>query len=302
MECESVRERLPWLLNRSLDAQESADIRSHLAGCPGCRAELDETRQVAGLFGVHLSSKALVDLAWERPPAGVSREAAHRHLEGCSSCSEELALLRESRRLEVEDPGPAKVASQGLRRAGLRYLAMAASLAVSFAIGAQWANGPRQQDRLGAQQESRRLVARLTEAEAEAGRLRAVEGDLRARLDRWKAPMANLPVVEVLAGSPAHRSAGASGNLIAVPRQAAFVVLVLNAERKHRSPAAVELRDGTGKAVWHVQGLLPSPLGGYTLGIPAERLPEGRASLVLVDEGVGGGPAESFEIRVRRQP
>ncbi|MBU3078113.1 zf-HC2 domain-containing protein [Sphingomonas quercus] len=38
---EATRQLLPWYANGSLDGAEAARVAAHLAGCAGCRAELD---------------------------------------------------------------------------------------------------------------------------------------------------------------------------------------------------------------------------------------------------------------------
>ena len=50
MNCDEVRERLPWLDNGSLDAAEARAVEEHLAGCPDCQAERAETRIAGGIF------------------------------------------------------------------------------------------------------------------------------------------------------------------------------------------------------------------------------------------------------------
>jgi hypothetical protein len=50
MACESWKERLVALLYDELDADERRDIEGHLAGCAGCRAELDELASARSLL------------------------------------------------------------------------------------------------------------------------------------------------------------------------------------------------------------------------------------------------------------
>ena len=67
MECDDAAQRLPWMVNGTIDAAERARLEEHLSGCAACRQELDETRRAASVFGAHLPTSALIDLAWERP-------------------------------------------------------------------------------------------------------------------------------------------------------------------------------------------------------------------------------------------
>src|SRR4029079_17658322 len=92
-------------------------------------------RQAAGVCGAHLPPAALVNLAWDQAVAGVDPDLARRHLASCASCTEELALARESRALEGED----RVVAMPSRRPVLpRYLGLAASVAVAFLAGVVW--------------------------------------------------------------------------------------------------------------------------------------------------------------------
>lgn len=49
---EHAAQLIPWLINGTLDAEEAASIRAHLAVCPDCRADFDsEQRLHAGVRG-----------------------------------------------------------------------------------------------------------------------------------------------------------------------------------------------------------------------------------------------------------
>jgi hypothetical protein len=338
--CQEVSERLPWLLNGSLEADEQQRVRRHLESCPACRRELGETRWAAAVFGAHLPPAVLVDLAWDRSPATFDPDLARRHLESCPACAEELALVRESRKAEAETEG-SKTTAPALRVVPrrplvVRYAGLAASLTVAFGAGVLWRGsqrtiepspgpvpspgpsrspGPGETPGPGAgDPERRRLEGRVAELEGEVKRLQsggaALETELRdlregrAALERQvqqlDTPQPNLPVVELFPGGQNPRSAGAAPLEVVIPPGAAFVALLLNAERPSPQPALVEIRDEKGTLVWSGRGLEPSPLGGYTLGVPASLLRTGRYTIGL--RARADGPAETYPIQVRRGP
>jgi len=58
MECERVKELLPFYGDGSLDRDEERKVREHLEGCPACRREYDEQRNIVELVrGVVLSNQ-----------------------------------------------------------------------------------------------------------------------------------------------------------------------------------------------------------------------------------------------------
>ena len=65
MDCDRTTERLPWLLNGSLDPEETAAVRRHLADCELCQKELSETRLAGQIFGAHLPTPAVVAYAFD---------------------------------------------------------------------------------------------------------------------------------------------------------------------------------------------------------------------------------------------
>ena len=293
MDCQQAGERLPWLLNGTLGGEEAESVQAHVANCATCRDDLTETRRAAAVFDAHLPVAGLLDLAWGRPAAGLEAGLVQRHLEQCRTCAEELELVRESRQLE-EKPAPV-VRPASSSRPYQRFLALAASVAVAFATGF-WSGarpdgavqppGPPRPD----------LSARVAELESEARRLRDTAAGLEGQLGSLRAPQLNLPVFELLPAGITRRSAEPTANEVIVPEGAAFVAFLLNAERLPAAPAAIEIQDGRGKAVWSGQGLRPNPLGGYTLAVPAALLPPGDYSLTV---RAGGGPPTTYAVRVR---
>jgi Putative zinc-finger len=143
MDCENATQFLPWLLNGSLDATEEREVRDHLASCADCQSELAETFAAGEVFGAHLPSAVLVDLAFGRPVEEIDAELVEQHLAECADCAEQLALVRESadRAVGAAAPGPPPLPFPAERPTaphasrGWRYAALAASLAGLVSIG-----------------------------------------------------------------------------------------------------------------------------------------------------------------------
>lgn len=103
-------ERLPWLVNGTLDADERREVEEHLADCASCRRELAATREAFDLYSAHLPPELLTAYAeapdaesWkvgggpDGPGAVVERDVVEAHLDHCNDCRDDLALVRESR-------------------------------------------------------------------------------------------------------------------------------------------------------------------------------------------------------------
>ncbi|HYH45809.1 MAG TPA: zf-HC2 domain-containing protein, partial [Thermoanaerobaculia bacterium] len=145
MDCEQAIERLPWLLNSTLEPEERRQVRAHVAGCEACRQALDETRLAWQVFDEHLPGEVLTALAADEEP-GIDRGLAERHLAECPRCAAELEMVRASRAL-LENEGVATLpvrrarpASEGWR--GWRSAALAAGLA-GLVAATGWYNSSR---------------------------------------------------------------------------------------------------------------------------------------------------------------
>ena len=287
MSCDEVTDRLPWLLNGSLEGDEREAVRAHLAACDRCGRELEETRQAMAVFGAHLPSAALVDLAWDRPVVGVPAPLAQRHLESCPQCADELALVRESRRLE----GAVEAPRGGGRRSFTRFAEWGGSLAAGLLIGLWWGGALHQRT---PPPPAASPPAPRAGHDEELARLRASVGDLEAQLEGARAPQPDLPIFELMPADQVVRSGEGIRELV-VPSSARLVALLLIAETGSR-PASLEIRTAGGKQVWSGSGLRPGPLGAYSIGVPAALLPEGRYELVLKP---AGERASRYLMRVR---
>ena len=140
MTCDQSIELLPWLLNGTLDAEERAEVRNHLATCERCRQALTETRQAWTVFAQHIPAQDLVALAWGNLPSEIDAAAAEEHLASCAQCAAELEMTRMSRRLEEEDNVALFPVGKPRRLAGAaprtwRAAALAAGLAAVIAMG-----------------------------------------------------------------------------------------------------------------------------------------------------------------------
>lgn len=47
IDCEQVRELIPWYLNGTLASSEAGEVAEHIASCPSCREELARTLQLS---------------------------------------------------------------------------------------------------------------------------------------------------------------------------------------------------------------------------------------------------------------
>jgi hypothetical protein len=283
--CAEAIELLPWLLNGTLEAGEAQRVRAHLDSCRSCRNELGETRWAAAVFAAHASAEALVALAWDQPAEGVDLDLVRRHVKNCTACAEELALVRESRGLETS-----AVPHRLTRPVPFiaRYGSLAAALIVAFGSGVLWRSQPRETGPSVSEIERRRLAGRVGELEQEVDRLR----------QEAAAPEPNVPVVEVLPDSAVQRSPTSAETRLVLPRGARFVALVLSSDRA-AGPVSVELRDAAGETAWKGSDLTPGPLGGYTLGLPAALLAEGKYTVVLRP---ARGKPETYSIVVAYAP
>lgn len=103
MNCETAIERLPWLLNGTLDPSEREEVLRHLKDCESCRQALVETREAWQIFDLHLPAKVLVALAYDETPPGMTPQEVAQHLATCARCAADLELARTSRHLEAEE-------------------------------------------------------------------------------------------------------------------------------------------------------------------------------------------------------
>lgn len=288
MDCDAISERLPWLLNGTLEAHEAEELRRHVAGCARCQREMEETRQAAAVFGAHLPAAIILDLAWDREVPEPDGELVRRHLEECAGCREELELARESRALERD---PAR-STGSRRRLPWAVVALPATLAAGLALGALWRPGPRPAAPAAPPDEGR--VSRL---ESEVARLRGMVATLEAAAQAPRAPRLNLPLFEILPTSLVRGESAGQANDVLVPVGAREVALLLGSDLPPGTPASLTIRRHDGGEVWRGQGLVSGPPGGYVVVVPVELLADGRYVLALEPRG---SAAVAYALRVRR--
>lgn len=290
MICDQAIERLPWLLNGSLEAAEREEVQGHLTTCAACREALAETREAWKIFGQHLPSETLVAMAYGEPPEGIDSALAERHLASCPECAAELELARMSRRLEEDDriatfPARApRVATTGSSRAW-RNAALAAGLAGLVAFGGWF-------------QASQRLRL-LPEIQQRQAQLNAGVADVQSRFSQLSQPQINTPVPEL--HPDVQRG---TGDEIAIPAGQSATPL-LYADRAVSSPEReIAILDDTGKTLWQAAGLRErsdSPDFRYfTVTLLPGFLKPGRYTLQLYTlEDDKRVPRESYKIRVQ---
>ena len=282
MDCETASGLMPWLLNGTLAPAEADAVRRHLQGCAGCRGEMEETKAAAAVFGAHPPASDILDLAWERPLGDAA--LVRRHVAECAECAEDLALAEESRRGSAEGAEAARVTPFPSRP--LRWLALPATLAAGLVLGLLWPRTPAPTD-----------DGRVAALEAELHRLRASVADLQSRAAALAAPDLNLPVFELVAAALT-RGAGGTANEVVIPAGARQVALLLVAEGDGDAPARLEVRRADGTVAWQADGLRASPLGAYTLAVPASSLGPGAYVFALSRPG---GPTVEYRVRVRAE-
>lgn len=187
MNCNDAIERLPWLLNGTLDPEERRQVMEHVTGCPACKAAFADTREAWSLFAQHIPVTDLIAYAAGEPPAGIDRELLEEHLASCPQCAADLELVRTSRGL-AEDDGvalfaprsqpaarPAAQPATAARLRRWRSSALAASLAGLAFLGL-WIHSVGQMGTLRSQyatEQQARMQAERSEREA-----RRVQPDL----------------------------------------------------------------------------------------------------------------------------
>ena len=305
MDCALVSERLPWLLNGSLDAAEVDLLKAHLQSCSSCLAELAETREAARVFDAHLPAGVLVDVAWERPAAGWDPDLIQRHLQHCTECAEALALVRESRQLEDRTDGSAESAVVPVRPATIpvrpqsvrpfsRRLGVAAGLAAAFAGGllagrAQWDGST--------SSELTRVLARNAQIEAELRRQQGAATAADAELARLRAPLINQPVVELVDATT--RDPDQPLQEVVLSAESLLVTLLLSGDGAANDSASVEIA-GSGRS-WTAEGLQRDRQAFfYKLTVPASFLPDGRYTITVRPRGGTRPLRYAFSVR-RRQ-
>jgi len=142
----SIHELLPWYVNGTLDAEESAMFKDHLAACGACGSELVILEQMKAELERHGE-----DLLSDHPPAhhlvaavtaegesggeltGGRKEEIRRHLALCATCGQEAAwVLHEAAAVAGVAAKPTIVPVTP----GRRFLNFAMPLAAGFLLAA----------------------------------------------------------------------------------------------------------------------------------------------------------------------
>lgn len=294
MSCETALERLPWLLNGTLEPEERREVMEHLAGCEGCRAALADTRFAWQVFAEHLPVADLIAAAAGEPTA-TPRELFESHLAECPQCAADLETARSSRLLLQNE----EVAV--LRQAPPRWrsAALAASLA-GIVAATGWVHSSREIRSLEARLENPPPVAAAPVSPApvpvESEQLRTLAAEnqrLQAENRRLSSepapsPETGRPVAEVntlvqdVYPETAVRGGSQAENRIAMPAAARLATLILHPEKEAAAgPQQIEIVDRQGKVVWKQGGLVRSASNDYTLTVDRRLLPAGAYVLRL---------------------
>lgn len=336
MTCDEILERLPWLLNGTLDEVERRTVLEHLKGCAGCRQALEETRLAWRIFDQHLPSEALVAHAYGEVAPGIDSGLVEAHLATCPQCATDLELARMSRRLEEDDriavmPVPT---SRPERRTagGWRAAALAAGLAGVVAASGWFQSADRARDlerqlaiRPAAPAAPVRPDApapevprtdpnaeRLAALEAEIERMRQTEAalrekeqEVRTRLDQIAQAAPAAPQLNTWSGdvySSGDVVRGGEEEIQEIPAGSTAMLILHPGRGAGEKAREIEIADPQGKVVWRAEGLrLNADTRDYTITLPKGFLKPGAYTIRLY--GTEGGRREvvdTFEIRVKQ--
>ena len=306
VDCDAIRERLPWLLNGSLEAEEAGGLEAHLEGCAACREERDRARLAARLFATHPTAGDLVAHAFGDLD-DAARAALGAHLAACEGCRQELDLVTASR--DVMDGGAgATVGVRPLPASRARALATAAAVAALIAAGGWWVTWQRLRS-ADAVAEGRQaaLQRRLEDLEAAAARPGAppplatpaatpAAGERIAALERELAglrqPSAGLAVLELVPEEMVVRGAPAATPALAGGEPAMLLLVAEGIADGGRYRVRVERAgvpwEGAARA---------ARAGELALYLPARSLPPGRHRLQVLTPA--GETVASYRIVVR---
>jgi anti-sigma factor RsiW len=293
MNCDDAIERLPWLLNGTLEEGERQQVREHLATCERCRTARAESRDTWRIFAEHIPAEDLVAHAWGEP-TGTAPELLADHLATCAQCAAELEMVRTSRQLEEDDrvalfaprrqatpavpPAQSAPAARTTGSAGKwRAAALAASLAGLVAAGGWFENA----GRLRATEE--RLAATQQERETATAPVPAGGGSPGIQVSKFFTPQ-----------SFATRSSD-SQETVTLP------VTVDLSSLEGFDTYEIELVDAHGKRLWKGG---PLNLLDEGLSLSAGSLAPGKYTILAygLENGRRAGEAERIELMVEAAP
>ena len=286
-------ERLPWLLNGTLDEDEQQQVERWIADSPQVCEELENTRQIWQLQAVQPPAEDLVAYV-EGTLEDDDREWVETYLERSESGRQEVALLRQGRMLvEAVDggeitmlpqkPGAAvpRASATPLPQRNTWLTAVAAALVSAIGASLIWwqtmgSAGPE------------------TVGQVADGRL-------------------NVPIVEMLPNSSVLRGDGASDTGVSDPsvtdpsvtlkHDQDRVVLILVSEQDPGSvPLAIEARDTADAVFWSAQGLERDPRGEYTVSLTVPRDVEHISLEIFTTSGGQRQTIDRYRLRIHRQP
>lgn len=269
MTCNDIIERLPWLLNGSLEPSEAREVLRHLASCASCREELSETARVWSETQSHPPAEVIADYALGLALTDFPRAVLEAHLEHCASCQREVALAGEP---SAEDRGGAAAAPWGTPRHD------------------------------GTPIPSLRKDAGPWRAFAAAASLVAVglATALVLQTGRGSELVPNIAVMELLPAEDLVRSASGSRTQIS---KGDPVLLLLRPVRPAVPGTSYRAEIGDGSAtIYTAFDLTPSQHGDFTLLLPTTALPLGAIEVKLLGpEGEAAG-TYSLSLVQRDQP
>lgn len=275
MDCATATELLPWLLNGSLDDGERCSLVAHLEGCGGCRAELAETAAAWELMSAHPPAALLA--AWAEGEDAADAQLIARHVVACPTCEEEVALVREAATLEALTPLRDRPVGGGgamqWRRIAIAAV-LVAGVSLTALLGSWLTAGAR--GRLAANEDERDRIA------AAQARIETLSAELEAITDRargFAAPLANLPVIELVPDSFTLRG-GSGPASVAVGTEAVALILAAGAETE-LDGYRLRVMDHGGAEIWRADDLVLQTTDDFTVLLPLGALQPGELRLVI---------------------
>lgn len=160
MDCSECKRLILDEILGKLDGAVSHRLREHLAICPACRKEYEDTKwlyegvraNTESIAGGHISVRLLQEYAEDRASLDEETRAfIERHLASCDECSEDLRTMEEMMHefgstpvpaLETEKPWKRFWSSLFSRRLVLAYVSVLVVLVVAFLMYPRIANPP----------------------------------------------------------------------------------------------------------------------------------------------------------------
>lgn len=299
-----MAELLPWLLNGSLEEEERAELRAHLAGCSRCRQQLEESAAVWVMHAAHPPTSLLVDWAEGRPLAAAERRLVADHLESCESCRQQADLAAEVLAVALDDGNEGEATPRAARRGSWRTVVLAAAaLLVTVLAGSVLWQERAVTRRAVELEEANTALRQELETERRRGEARGEEvRRLEERLASLEAPRVGLAWNELRPTPDRPRGGDSQPERVEVGAAASGLVLVLARENQTRyDRLRLQVMGAEGDPLWQADDLPQSSTKEVVLELPTALLADGILTLRLEGEREDRWrPVETYRLRIVR--